>query len=444
MPEKWDRASIAKSVSQGVNRNFKHDKGCGAIFGYAVISKMRLRDNDDCRNWEMDDKSLDQVIELGNASKIGIKSRFGHPNMSSTAFGTFLGRAKNFRRDGDLVRADLFFDQTAYSTPNGDLASYVMDLAENDPDAFGSSIVFSADYEYRLNADGTPKKDDKGKDLPALVRFKKLRGSDIVDEPAANKSMFESFFNGSVELSAKATQFLDNLLNSSDALNRVIGFLNRYRENSEDEKMPKELTLTAEIDTSKVSETIQMLSVEAFVDALKSNNEALLSVLKSQGFASPDEVKTLQGQIDSLSVKIGTLEHESLKAKKAKRILEFKDQLNSIEALGDISATATMIATLEEVDPELAKQMLHQEKVKAETFKTMGFDTEVGSSQGKPASEIASLKALKAKQTELMNNNLQLSKSAAWRLAIKNNPDMYKEYVSSQSKRPPITGGLEE
>ena len=127
------RADIARGGDVRVNRKDE------VIAGFAVVTKGVTHDE----RGEFDDVALDSVVEFGNQSKGGIKSRFGHPNMSSTALGTFLGRTKNFRRDGDVVRADLHIDRTAHETPDGDLAGYVMNLAESDPGAFGSSMVIS-------------------------------------------------------------------------------------------------------------------------------------------------------------------------------------------------------------------------------------------------------------------------------------------------------------
>ncbi len=286
------RSNIARGIqtgTKGVDRNVQHEKGKGAILGYAVITKGKLNDQD-VRDWEMDDISLDKVIELGNQSKVGLKSRFGHPNMSGEALGTFLGRAKNFVKDGDVVRANLFFDETAYKTPNGDLANYVMDLAENDPNAFGSSLVFDCDFEYRVEKDGTKKKDPAtGKELPALVRFKKLFSSDVVDDPTATSGMFGKFFNSSVELSAKATEFLDKLLNNPDALESVIMFLERYRTNRDDidqtqTKKPKEVSqmeikdLTVEMLTKERPDLLE----SARNEAVKSERTRILAIVKAE------------------------------------------------------------------------------------------------------------------------------------------------------------------
>lgn len=268
--KKLFRADISRGIEngdQGVSRDLKHSRGRGAILGYAVVAKGKLNDGD-IREWEMDDISLDQVVELGNKSKLGIKSRFGHPNISAESLGTFMGRAKNFRKDKDIVRADLYFDETAYKTPNGDLASYVMDLAENDPAAFGTSMVFDADFAYRLEEDGTRQKDKDGKDLPALVRFKKLFASDVVDDPAATPGLFGKFFNSSVELSAKATEFLDKLLNNPDALERVIAFLDRYRINRVeiDEPEPAKKQTNQKEDV-QMDETLKALTIEQLASA---------------------------------------------------------------------------------------------------------------------------------------------------------------------------------
>jgi hypothetical protein len=288
---------IEKGI-KGVDRTFKHNRGIGAIFGYAVLAKGKLNDGD-VRDWEMDDISLDQVVDLGNKAKLGIKSRFGHPNMSAESLGTFLGRAKIFRKDGDIVRADLFFDETAYKTPNGDLATYILDLAENDSNAFGTSMVFDADLAYRLEEDGTPKKDKDGKNLPALVRFTKLFASDVVDDPAATPGLFGKFFNSSVELSAKATDFLDKLLNNPDALDRIVAFLDRYRINrveidegdtqakdklnqKEGVKMEEFLKgLTLEALSNSRPDLVDSIKSEASKEAVAGERLRVLSIIKA-------------------------------------------------------------------------------------------------------------------------------------------------------------------
>lgn len=229
MAEQMLRIYTKKGIL-GIDRSMNHGKGSGAVLGFAVLTKGKINEGD-MRNWEFDDVSLQQVVELGNSAKLGIKSRFGHPNMSDDALGTFLGRVKTFRLDGDIVRADLLINETAKNTPEGDLADYVMQLAETDPEAFGSSMVFDSKVEYRLNKDGTKEKDAQGNDLPALVRFTKLFAVDVVDDPAANKGMFGKFISGNAQLSVEMTSFLDKFLIHPEAVEKAISFLERYRVN---------------------------------------------------------------------------------------------------------------------------------------------------------------------------------------------------------------------
>lgn len=142
----------------------------------------------------IDDHFLDQLEAAGQALERGAKSRFTHPDMSSDGMGRFLGRARAFERDGGKVRVDLKLARAASRAPEGDLAGYVLELAEEDPHAFGASIVFMRDLEAEhafatthMGGDGSfvsPDPENKGNLRHA--RLKELFAVDLVDEPAAN------------------------------------------------------------------------------------------------------------------------------------------------------------------------------------------------------------------------------------------------------------------
>ena len=219
------RADVARSGKVRIDRE------ASVINGFAVVTKGVTKDS----RGEFDDIALDSVVEFGNKAKAGIKSRFGHPNMSSTALGTFLGRVRNFRRDGDIVRADLHIDKTAFDTPDGDLAGYVLNLAESDPEMFGASMVIYWEEEKREGLDAN------GNELPPFIRVTNLFSVDVVDDPAANNGLFGMpFFSESVRPSVEMTAFLDKFLNNPDAVEKTIGFLNRYRLNKESEHKSKQ------------------------------------------------------------------------------------------------------------------------------------------------------------------------------------------------------------
>jgi len=138
---------------------------------------------------EFDRLALDQIVQLGNTDRDGLKSHFQHETLSDDGLGKFLGRARDLRLDTavtpkgvvEAVRADLHFSEVAFSSPAGNLAQYVMDLVDSDPNALSSSLVLQKEDAWRLNTDGTPQTDPEGNELPPLWRVKKLWASDIVD-----------------------------------------------------------------------------------------------------------------------------------------------------------------------------------------------------------------------------------------------------------------------
>lgn len=198
---RWFRADVSRGLEPQPGLA-SVDRAQGIIRGYAVITKGPALGH----NMQVDDKTLAQVVQLGNQSQHGIKSRFDHPNASNTSMGTFLGRTKNFRLAGDRVIGDLHLSESAKEAPQGDLYSYVLGLAERDPQAFGASIVFEGKSEVSLNPDGSPSLTPQGKAAPSLARVEKLLASDIVDEPAANAG---GLFSAGEGLASKITAFLN-------------------------------------------------------------------------------------------------------------------------------------------------------------------------------------------------------------------------------------------
>ncbi len=145
----------------------------------------------------LDGKTITQVVAHGNAARNGVKSRFAHPGLSSDGMGKHLGRLRNFRQEGDKAVADLHIADSAFKSPNGDLGTYIMDMAEDDPDMFGMSMVVKGERFWTL-ADGTEisAMTDAGERInrPAsattqypVLRVTQLMAVDAVDEPAANR-----------------------------------------------------------------------------------------------------------------------------------------------------------------------------------------------------------------------------------------------------------------
>lgn len=195
----------------------------GIIHGITIARIGRAKGHE-----AMIDKTfLLQVVEMANTRPQGIKARFGHPNMCATALGTYLGRFHNYAFHGERVSADLHLDPTAKATPQGDLFNYVLDMAEQNPDMFGASLVFeSANFETSETIT------DGKKTTQKFFRLKELRATDIVDEPAATDSLFSAD-----SMPAQATAFLDHNPALAQFIfshpKAIIEFLNNYLNHSD-------------------------------------------------------------------------------------------------------------------------------------------------------------------------------------------------------------------
>jgi hypothetical protein len=228
----WLRAGVV-GRPVGVDRENK------VLRGYVVAQAGPFKTDG---RGEFDLASLAKIVELANAAPLGLKSRFTHPDMSSDGLGKFLGRSQRFSlstaktpdgRDVPAVRADLHFDPSASKTPHGDLADYVMSLAESDPDALSSSLVCKTDQEHRLNPDGTRQCGEDGEPLPPLWRPTRLHAADIVDTGEAVDGILSALDVDGLPLGAlwRGAELLDQVFAGQppEAVRaRCLAWLDRY------------------------------------------------------------------------------------------------------------------------------------------------------------------------------------------------------------------------
>ena len=168
-----------------------------------------------------DETFLADLVKFGNEAD-GIKSRFGHPNMCATSFGSFIGRYKNFNIQNKNVFADLYLDPITKKTQvDGKgimMYDYIMDMAETNPDMFGNSIhIYSEIYEQEID----------GK-MQFLHKLDKFKACDLVDDPAAT----DTLFSNSDDLGVMVTNFLDSNPKIFDAISKqpeiIADFFERY------------------------------------------------------------------------------------------------------------------------------------------------------------------------------------------------------------------------
>jgi len=285
----WPKANAFRSgVARGLDKTRgKVDRENSRINGLAVITEGEALGH----GVFIEAEQIAHAVKLGNDRAGGLKARFGHPNMSSTALGTYMGKETNFYLDDSsgvaIARADMNFSEAARKSPgfSNDPVDYLLDLAETEPDMFGTSIVFKPGKTYV--------RDEKGKKIydyyeirnnckfrkpefqgnKEFIEIEDLRANDFVDQPAANPGGL--FSSGNVPLAAEATRFFDEhpelfeLLEEGDAQEIVQGFLDRYSERSgESRTLPRQ----ASIDPS------QGMPTDKTNDQLSDELEALSAV----------------------------------------------------------------------------------------------------------------------------------------------------------------------
>jgi len=223
------KADMFRTMTATPTESPRVDREKKIIFGASLFQAGDINDE---RPWTVDDGSLKNALELMQKGNSGTKARFTHPNMSADGMGSFLGRWKNPRIEGDTLRADLHIAEQAFRSPQGDLGTYVMDMAEDDPDMFGVSLatrVNEAEMEKLRLERLSENPEWKGR-LP--LRFRAIHAADVVDEPAATRGGFFSLSDvDNRNLPAQATLLLDSYFADAEpevVTARINGFLATY------------------------------------------------------------------------------------------------------------------------------------------------------------------------------------------------------------------------
>jgi hypothetical protein len=263
----------------------------------------------DSRNWTVTDETLQQAYQFATHGNNGLKARFTHPNMSSDGMGSYLGRWKNFRLADGVLRADLHIADAAFKSPQGDLGTYVMEMADNNPDMFGVSLATELDLESLMLFEDT--RDSNGNGAARWeMRFTSVRAGDVVDEPAATRGgMFDLLTVDQRNLPVQATALLQTYFGDAEPAvvrARIDGFLDRYFSNK-GATMPEEQTATVQESGSETvaageQETVATLNDPAGQDTaptqttLAENADADLSVYMST-FGDADGARMFRDKV---------------------------------------------------------------------------------------------------------------------------------------------------
>jgi hypothetical protein len=218
----------------------------------------------DSRPWKVDMTTLQQMEQYVNRPNRGTKMRFAHPNMSSDGMGKHLGRATNGRivenkQEPPFLAIDATLGAYATRGPKGDLAGYVLDMAEEDPEIFGLSAHPMIDEEAMS-------KIEPDKDGLKPLRIKGLRAIDFVDNPAATRGgMFSLDSDSLADLPAQATDLLDTFFAESPAeviRARFGAFLETYLRTRGDNAMTTDAKLGVPEDIKALQDEVAELKAE--------------------------------------------------------------------------------------------------------------------------------------------------------------------------------------
>ena len=155
----------------------KVDAENGVIFGVCVMTKGEAKGH----GLMLDDKSIDGFLGLCQARKDGVKVRFGKDHEAGAD--DINGSLKNFRREGDKIRADLHLLKSDKNF------NKIIEMAEKLPNEFGLSASTSA-IEELIGHD-------------KYVRFTEVQSVDIVSNPAATSGLFFSANNNNQKTMTK-------------------------------------------------------------------------------------------------------------------------------------------------------------------------------------------------------------------------------------------------
>jgi hypothetical protein len=164
----------------------------------------------------LDGEFINDIVAYDNHnfSKTGLKGRFGHPGASSETMGTQLGIFRNFRKreqDGKAQAiADLHLLESSELSPSHPgMKSWVLKMAEEQPDFMMSSIVFRGDGYYQ--------RDPEGKKHKLQIAYSEMEGRYFkgYKEEYGNIyiSMGEHFYTDLVEAGAATENLFSNQVN---------------------------------------------------------------------------------------------------------------------------------------------------------------------------------------------------------------------------------------
>lgn len=392
----------------------------------------------------LDGKTIGQIVEHGNAARNGVKSRFTHPGLSSTGLGKYLGRLRDFRQEGDKALADLHLADSAFKTPEGDLGTYVMDMAENDPDMFGMSVVISGQRVWTLD-DGSEmdvedfkdgKRPERATTKIPVVRIKQLHAVDAVDEPAANRDgLFAArHLWATNSLSQEAFDDIDEYLSGAGVTpQRAFQFalayftargvdVKEFKQMAEEEvkDTAPEAEAAPETPAADAEQTQPAADAGAELAAQLAELKAQVAAMQAELAAKGERETELSQALSQADERLAEMEREAMRGRFAALAAGW---------YGDTAKHVAMLEKLAALDGEAGESFqfyVQTQNALAEQVKAAGLFGEKGTD--KPGN-FASATAQVAQLAEARAKEQGISLSEAMTQVFGEHPGLYEQYV---------------
>lgn len=311
------------SEQNGGFSNDKVDREAGVIRGISVMSRGDALGK---KTW-IDSTFINQLAQFGKeAGDRGIEAHLTHEHLQTgEGVTSLLGRMTNFSvvGDGEKVKADLSFVKSAFSSPQGNLAKFVMDVAEDAHDLAGMSIIAIPDQDamfgFIKDNGGVSFKspDSDNKDNFPHFRAMSLKSVDLTNSPSSNPSgLFSS--KDSLSREKEAVIFYETEVQEMDTTQQDAALEEEAVEKPPVEEDPAKFSAT----TSNEIAITQSDVAKAVAEGIQGDRERAFSI-RERAEALGQDVMGEKFVEDGtpLNIALGFMNEQAFKELKAARVV---------------------------------------------------------------------------------------------------------------------------
>jgi len=240
-----------------------------------------------------------------------------------------------------------------------------------------------------------------------------------------------------LEKEEEVTKFLGALIKAKEisekAANAVRGalkLLNKYKG-----ELPKGIFSSL---SKLIPEYGQYAAPAETADEKKAKEDALTAKIKkeSEDQSVGDDLKK---ELSDMKKEISDLKKETADAKalaekesRLRRNLEIRVAFEKDNTPGDIEKMTRVLQSLEDINPELAKDYSSVIKEFSTMLKATGVFGEIGGSGGSGGSDQVPYEKMRKMVEERLTKDTSITPAKAWKDVIRDNPTLYKEYLDGK------------